>query len=77
MERKHASTLFLLALAGISLYLCFLIVRPFLGPFFLAIMMAIVCRPLNSFIMAHVHRPNAAALISTIVVVVLLIAPAI
>lgn len=76
MERKQASTLFLLVVAGILLYLCFLIIQPFLGPFFLAVMMAIVCRPLNSFIMAHVHRPNVAPLISTILVIFLLIAPA-
>ena len=77
MQRKHAATLFLLALGVVSFYLCFLIARPFLSPFFLAVMIAVVCRPVNYFIQAHIRRRNAAALISTTLVLVILIAPAI
>src|SRR5437763_1399127 len=43
MDRKQATTtLFLLVLAAIALYFCYLIARPFLSPIFLALMIAIV-----------------------------------
>src|SRR5262245_10013509 len=38
-------------------------------------MIAVVCRPVNTFIKTHVQNQNAAALISTLLVLVLLIAP--
>ncbi len=48
MERKQAApTLFLLALAAIALYFCYVITKPFLGPVFLAVMLAIVFYPVH------------------------------
>ena len=77
MHRKQATTIFLLVLAGASLYLCYIIARPFLGPFFVAVMTAIVLSPVHARIQARVRRPNAAALISTILVLLILIVPSI
>ena len=69
-RRPSASTLFLLALAAIALYFCYLIANPFRGPIFLAIMIAIVFHPLHVRIQQHIKGKNAAALISTTLVVV-------
>jgi predicted PurR-regulated permease PerM len=77
MQRKQATTLFLLVLAGATLYLCYVIARPFLEPFFVAVMIAIVVYPVHARIQARVRRQNAAALISTILVLVILIVPTI
>jgi predicted PurR-regulated permease PerM len=78
MERKQAATaFFLLALAVISLYFCYLIARPFLGAIFFAVMLAIVFHPVHVHIQARIRRPNAAALLSTILVLVILIVPAV
>ena len=77
MQRKHASTVFLLVSGAILLYLCFLLSRPFLESIFLAVLFAIVCRPVNSWIQMHVHRRNLAALFSTILVLCLLVIPTI
>ena len=71
-----ASTVFLLALAAISLYFCYLIASPFRGPILLAMMIAIVFHPVHVRIQQHIQRRNAAALISTILVVVVVIIPA-
>jgi predicted PurR-regulated permease PerM len=77
-EREQAaSTYFLLALAAIALYFCYIIARPFLSPVFLAVMIAIVFHPVHVRIQARIRGRNAAALISTIVVLVVLIIPAV
>jgi predicted PurR-regulated permease PerM len=71
-----ASTLFLLALAALAVYYCYLITSPFRAPIFLAVMIAIVFHPVHARVQKHIKRKNAAALISTILVVVVVIIPA-
>jgi predicted PurR-regulated permease PerM len=76
MERKQVATaLFLLVLAAIALYFCFLIIRPFLSPIFLAVMLAIVFYPIHTRIQARIRKPNAAALLSTVLVILAFVAP--
>src|SRR5512133_187327 len=66
MERKQVTTTyFLLALAAIALYFCYLIARPFLSPIFLAVMIAIVFHPVHARINVRIRSRNMAALIST------------
>ena len=77
MERKQATTFFLLALSAVALYFCYVIARPFLSPVFLAVMIAIVFHPVHARIQAHIHSRNTAALISTIFVLLALIVPAV
>jgi predicted PurR-regulated permease PerM len=78
MERKQATTtFFLLALSAIALYFCYIIARPFLSPVFLAVMIAIVFHPVHARIRAQIHDRNTAALISTILVLLALIVPAV
>src|SRR5215467_4468121 len=76
MERKQvANALFLLVLAAIALYFCFLIIKPFLSPIFLAIMLAIVFHPVHIRIQARLRKPNAAALLSTVLVILAFVVP--
>ena len=78
MERKQAATaLFLVVLAAIALYFCFLIVRPFLSPIFLAVMLAIVFHPAHIRIQARIRKPGAAALFSTVLVILAFVVPAV
>src|SRR6185312_4529445 len=66
MDRKRATaTLFLLALATIAIYFCYLIARPFLTPIFSAVMIAIVFHPVHTRINVRIRSRNVAALIST------------
>jgi predicted PurR-regulated permease PerM len=74
-KRPSASTLFLLALAGVALYYCYLITSPFRASIFLAVMIAIVFHPVHGWIQQHVQGKNAAALISTILIIVVVIIP--
>ena len=76
MERKQATTaVFLLVLAAIALYFCYLIARPFLSPIFLALMFAIVFHPVHTRIQARLRNRNAAALLLTILVLVAFLVP--
>ena len=75
--KPSASTLFLLAVAAVALYLCYLIARPFLRSIFLAVTMAIVFHPVHVWLRRRIQATNAAALISTILVLVAVIVPAV
>lgn len=78
MEKKQVTaTFFLMALTAIALYFCYLIARPFLSPVFLAVMIAIVFHPVHLGIQACVRGRNKAALISTFMVLLLVVVPAV
>src|SRR6266540_3665231 len=77
MITKQATTWFLVAVAAIALYLCYRIAEPFLNPIFAAIVLAIVFYPLHARIEWSVARPNLAATISTIVVMIVVAIPAV
>lgn len=69
MERKEATTAaFLLVLAVIALYFCYVITRPFLSPIFLALMLVIVFHPVHIRIQKRFRNRNTAALLSTLLV---------
>ena len=73
--RKQAAVICLLALTALGLYLCYLIARPFLGPVMIAVMLAIVFYPVHTKMQAGLHRPNAAAIASTIFVLLVVMVP--
>jgi predicted PurR-regulated permease PerM len=78
MERKQAATaVFLLVLTALALYFCYVIARPFLSPIFLAVMLAIVFYPVHTQIQALLRSRNIAALLSTILVLLAFLVPAV
>ncbi len=77
MSAKQATTWFLLAVAGVALYLCYRIAEPFLNPIFAAIVLAIVFYPLHARLESWTARPNLAATISTIAAMLVVAIPAV
>ncbi|MFZ1049436.1 MAG: hypothetical protein WAN41_01995, partial [Candidatus Sulfotelmatobacter sp.] len=75
--KSSVGTVFLLVLAAIALYFCYVIARPFLTPIFLALMMAIVFHPIHLRIQSRIQRRNLAGLTSTILVLVTVVVPAV
>jgi len=73
--RRQAALMCLLGLAVITLYLCYIIAKPFLGPVMIAIMLAIVFHPLHSKIHIFFRSPSAAAAVSTIFVLLIVTVP--
>jgi len=68
-------TVFLLVLAAVALYFCYVIARPFLTPIFLALMIAIVFHPIHVRIESRIRRRNLAGLTSTLLVLIAFVLP--
>jgi predicted PurR-regulated permease PerM len=64
----------LLLLTGIALYLCWLLARPFLAGITWALALAVVAYPLQ-YRFERWFRPNPAALLSLLMIVIVLLAP--
>lgn len=73
--QRQANTAFLLALAAFALYLCYRIAQPFLTAIFAAIVLAIVFYPLHVRVKRLIVRPQWAASVSTLVVILVVILP--
>lgn len=75
--RQQANTWFLFALAALALYLSYVVAQPFLNAIFAAVVLAVVFQPLHAKMHFFVRRPNLAATISTILVILVVAIPAI
>lgn len=71
---KHIRDAVLLLLTGIALYLCWLLTRPFLTGIAWALALAVVANPLHHWF-GRWLRPNPAALLSVLAIVLVLLAP--
>ena len=72
-EMSHLTSI---AAAIVLAYLAFLVVRPFVTPLLFAVVMVVVFAPLQSRLERHLH-PSAAATLSTLVVALVIIVPAV
>ncbi|HXF06506.1 MAG TPA: AI-2E family transporter [Blastocatellia bacterium] len=75
MKRETVATAFLVAVILGVLYLCFLMVSPFLSVLAWAIVLAIVFYPLHRRMLRFIRRPGIGALVSCLVVSGIVIAP--
>jgi len=76
-ERRRATIIFLVALSGVTLWLCYRIARPFLEPLFFAVVLAIIFHPLHTRLHKVIRNANAAALLSTLGALLTIIIPVI
>jgi predicted PurR-regulated permease PerM len=74
--KTGATIIFLISLSAVTLWLGYLIARPFLKPVLSAIVLAIVCYPAHTWLHRYDRHGNLAALISTLLVLLLIILPA-
>ena len=65
----------LLAASAIALYLCWLMLQPFLGVLIWAAVLVIVFHPVHKRLVARTHRPGTSALISSLLVIVTILGP--
>jgi predicted PurR-regulated permease PerM len=75
-QRKRATIMFLVALSAATLWLCYLIARPFVKPVFFALVLAIVFQPLHDKMRRLIHSASAAALFSTLCALLTIVIPA-
>lgn len=74
-RRDTAAWIALLVVTGAALYLCWLMLQPFVDVLLWAIVLAIVFRPLQNFLEARTGRPALSALLSCILVVLVILLP--
>lgn len=68
---EHTSRGFVIVLSLAAAYLCYLLVAPFLRSILLAAVLAVLCFPLHRWFSGKIRNRNAAALVSTLTVVLL------
>lgn len=77
MLKKRVTLIFLIALSIFVLSLCYILFRPFLKPLFAAVVIAIVFFPVQARMLTVVRSPSIAAFLSTLLVTLIIIIPAI
>lgn len=77
MTKKRIANIFLLALSALALYFCYVIARPFMMPIFLAFILAIAFHPVQTFIGKSIRNPTLAALVATLLVILVIVVPTI
>ncbi|MGA9767805.1 MAG: AI-2E family transporter [Blastocatellia bacterium] len=77
MAKKRITIIFLLILTVFALYLCYLLFQPFLNPLLSALVIAIVFFPVHARMHQVFRKPGVAALMSTMLVTLIIILPAI
>ncbi|MEK6288618.1 MAG: AI-2E family transporter [Acidobacteriota bacterium] len=75
--KKRITIIFLSAMTAVALYFSYLLFRPFLKPLLSAVVIAVVFFPVHDKIQRALRRPGLSALISTSIIVLLIILPAI
>lgn len=73
----HVRTCLLAIACLLLLYLCWLIVKPFLAAVCWACGLAMVAKPFHEWLRRKVSEPNLAAAIAVIVIAVVLVTPAV
>lgn len=72
MRKNRATILFLLGLTAIALYLCYVLISPFLRPIVFSAVIAVLFFPLHLQIRSRIRNRTASALLSTAVVILLI-----
>jgi predicted PurR-regulated permease PerM len=76
--KDHALIVVLVAVTAILLYLCWQLVRPFMGAIAWALALAIVARPLHRWIASRMEkRPGLAAGLAVALIALVIVAPAV
>lgn len=72
---KQAELIFLTALTLLTLYLSYLLLRPYAAPILFALVLAIIFHPLHDKLRIMVRNPSATALISTLITLLATVLP--
>ncbi len=75
MTKKRVTMIFLLVLAAIALGLCIILFGRFARPLISATVIAVIFYPVHARVQKRVRRPGLAAMISTILVILIIVVP--
>lgn len=69
MKKNRATIVFLLGLTAVALYLCYVLISPFLKPLVFSAILAVLFFPLHSRVRRRIRNRTASGLLSTVVVI--------
>jgi predicted PurR-regulated permease PerM len=72
MTKNRATFAFLLAMAGVAVYFCYLVVAPFLKAIVFSAILVIICYPLHTRILHWIRNRNAAAAVTTSILLLMI-----
>ena len=75
--RDHALVVVLVVATAVLLFLCWQLVRPFLGAIAWALALAVVAHPLHRFIARRIEKPTLAAGLAVLLVALVIVVPAV
>jgi predicted PurR-regulated permease PerM len=75
MITRRSTLIFLLTLAAVSLFLCYLLFQPFIFPLISATVIAIVFYPMHARVQRRIGNPSLAALVTTLLVILTFVVP--
>lgn len=75
LSPKQMQDALLLAATALALYLCWLLVRPFLAVITWAVALAVVAHPIHAWLERRTSRPTLAALLAVVLVVLVVVGP--
>lgn len=75
MITRRSTLIFLVALAAVSLFLCYLLFEPFIFPLISATVIAIVFYPMHARVQRRIGKPSLAALVTTLLVILTFVVP--
>lgn len=75
LTKNRTTVAFLMALTAIALYLCYVLVAPFVKPILFSVILAIVSYPVHFKIRSWIRNRNVAAALSTVALIVLIALP--
>ena len=76
MITRRSTLIFLLILTALSLFLCYLLFKQFVFPLLSATVLAIVFYPLHARVQRRLRKPSLAALVTTLLVILIFVVPA-
>jgi predicted PurR-regulated permease PerM len=74
-QTNMARWLAMLTLTGIGLYLCWIMLKPFVGVLEWAVVLVIVYHPIHKQLVKRTRRPSLSALLSCLLVIVVVVVP--
>lgn len=74
--RSHVQTLVLMTATTFGVYLCYLLVSPFLSAIAWAVALAVLFTPFQRWLESKIHRPGLAAMFSVLVIALIVVVPA-
>jgi predicted PurR-regulated permease PerM len=75
LPRERVQVFVLVAATLVALYLCYLLVKPFLAPLAWALALSIIATPMHKWLARHIRHTTMAAMVAVAIVAIIIVGP--